>query len=82
MFRGSFNATGIETCDRSLPMFLQSRFHKDSPSVSGLGAGSLVRRPVMHFILESPGPPTTRNMSKWNMKCIISYEGIKVIKEY
>lgn len=66
MFRGSFNATGIETCDRSLPMFLHSRFHRDSPSVSGLGTGSLVRRPVMHFILEAPGPPTTTNVNMDN----------------
>jgi hypothetical protein len=47
-------------------MFLHSRFHRDSPSVSGLGAGSLVRRPVMHFILEAPGPPTTTNVRMEN----------------
>jgi len=61
MLRGSFNATGMETCDRSLPMFLHSRFQSDSPSVSGLGVGSLVRRPVMHFIFKFPVPPTTRD---------------------
>jgi hypothetical protein len=26
----------------------------------------LVRRPVMHFILEAPGPPTTTNVNMDN----------------
>lgn len=55
MLRGSLSATGIETWERSLPMFLHKRFHKDKPSVSGFGQGSLVRRPVIFLI--SPDPP-------------------------
>lgn len=55
MLRGSLSATGIDTCERSLPIFLHNRFHKDNPSVSGFGQGSLVRRPVIFLI--SPDPP-------------------------
>lgn len=55
MLRGSLSATGMETWERSLPIFLHKRFHKDNPSVSGFGQGSLVRRPVIFLI--SPDPP-------------------------
>ena len=37
---GSFNVTGIEILLRSFPMFLHSRFHRFTPSVSVLGTGS------------------------------------------
>lgn len=37
----------METCDRSLPMFLHRRFQRLRDSVSGLGQGSFVLRPVM-----------------------------------
>ena len=38
--RGSFKVTGIEILLRSFPMFLHSRFHRLTPSVSVLGTGS------------------------------------------
>ena len=37
---GSFNVTGIEILLKSFPMFLHSRFHRFTPSVSVLGTGS------------------------------------------
>lgn len=47
-------------CDRSLPMFLHNKFHRDRPSVSGLGAGNVVRRPVRPW----EGPPLEINASQ------------------
>ena len=38
--RGSFKVTGIEILLRSFPMFLHSKFHRFTPSVSVLGTGS------------------------------------------
>lgn len=61
ILRGSLSATGIETWERSLPMFLHKRFHKDNPSVSGFGHGSLVRRPVIFLISPDPPQSTIRN---------------------
>jgi len=70
ILRGSLSATGIETWERSLPMFLHKRFHKDNPSVSGFGHGSFVRRPVIFRI--SPDPPQStignNNNYFWNKK--------------
>lgn len=37
----------MDTCDRSLPIFLHRRFQRLRDSVSGLGQGSFVLRPVM-----------------------------------
>jgi hypothetical protein len=82
MLRGSFNATGMETWDKSFPMFLHRRFQRDNPSVSGRGVGSLVRRPVMHFILEAPVPPATRNIWKWAMKGTVSITPDSNMKGY
>lgn len=56
IFSGSFRATGIETLDKSLPMFLHSRFQSERPSRSGLGAGSFVLRPVWNFEMNSSLP--------------------------
>jgi len=53
----------METWERSLPMFLHKRFHKDNPSVSGFGHGSLIRRPVIFLI--SPDPPQS-TIRKYN----------------
>jgi len=63
MLRGSLSATGIETCERSLPIFLHKRFHKDNPSVSGFGHGSLVRRPVI-FLISPDSPHSTIKQTK------------------
>jgi hypothetical protein len=52
---GSLRVTGMEILERSLPMFLQSRLQRLT-SVSGLGTGSLARRPV--FSAPCPPPPT------------------------
>ena len=46
MLSGSLSVTGMEILVRSLPMFLYSRFHRLMSGVSGLGTGSVLRRPV------------------------------------
>lgn len=43
---GSFRVTGMEILVRSFPMFLYRMFHKLMSPESGLGTGSLDRRPV------------------------------------
>lgn len=43
---GSFRVTGMEILVRSFPMFLYRMFHKLISPESGLGIGSLDRRPV------------------------------------
>ena len=39
--------TGMEIFDRSLPIFLHSRFQRLRPAVSALTAGNFWRRPVI-----------------------------------
>lgn len=46
ILRGSFRVTGMEILVRSFPMFLYRMFHKLMSPESGLGTGSLDRRPV------------------------------------
>ena len=43
---GSLRVIGMEIFDRSFPIFLYNRFHKLISPVSGLGTGSVDRRPV------------------------------------
>lgn len=47
--RGSLRVTGMDTLDKSFPMFLYRKFHTEKSSVRGFGAGRRVRRPVKHF---------------------------------
>lgn len=63
---GSFKATGMDTWDKSFPIFLHRRFHKDKPSVSGFGQGSLVLRPVIFLV--SPTPSQSKTEQKWSWK--------------
>ena len=49
---GSFKVTGIDILDRSLPIFLHSKFHKFKPEVSGITAGSFCLRPVIRVRVE------------------------------
>jgi|LakMenEpi03Aug12_release.lakeMendotaPanAssembly.Ray.scaffolds.fasta_scaffold5744270_1 hypothetical protein len=46
---GSLRTTGIETLDKSFPIFRFIKFHRLKSSVLGLGVGSFVRRPVVHL---------------------------------
>lgn len=46
---GSLSTTGIETLDKSFPIFRFIKFHKLRSSVLGFGVGNLVRRPVVHL---------------------------------
>lgn len=71
---GSLSATGIETWERSLPMFLHKRFHKDNPSVSGFGHGNFVRRPVIFLV--SPDPPQSTKEITTN---ILAMTKIKIL---
>ena len=56
--KGSFKVTGIEIFDKSFPIFLQSKFHKLRPDVSGLTAGNFCLRPVIRVKVELPGLTT------------------------
>jgi hypothetical protein len=76
MLSGSFRATGMDTFERSFPMFLHSRFHKDRPSRSGRGAGSLVRLPVRHLGSSSSPASTTAN-SKLKCQENVNFEFLK-----
>lgn len=53
----------METCDKSLPIFLHSKFHKERPSVFGRGHGNLVLRPVMFVETE---PSTVKKLNTKN----------------
>lgn len=44
ILRGSLMVTGMDICDRSLPMFLYRRFQSEGPPWVGRGAGRRVRR--------------------------------------
>ena len=44
--------TGIDILDKSLPIFLHSKFHKFKPEVSGITAGSFCLRPVIRVRVE------------------------------
>lgn len=44
---GSFNVTGILTLHKSFPIFLNNRLQRLKSPVSGFGAGSFERLPVL-----------------------------------
>lgn len=77
--------TGIEILDRSLPMFLVSKFHKFSPAVSALMAGNFCLLPVILVKVEvMPGPSNSSgsDLEFGDSKEANSEEGICLASSY